>query len=288
MFLKDYKELVEKWMDSYFITKECDRSNLLEPMRYSLNVGGKRIRPILMLCAYDLYKKNQEEILPFAAAMEMIHTYSLIHDDLPCMDNDDLRRGKPTNHKVYGEALATLAGDSLLNEAMVIMFKECLSGDLNKIRAANVISASSGIDGMIKGQIIDIESEGKNISEAELLEMHKNKTGKLIEASVMAGAIVAGASEKDINILSEFGKKLGLAFQIKDDILDVEGDSKLLGKSQSDGDNEKTTFVTMYGIDKCKEFCEDLTKECYKLLDSLKGDIRNLKEITEFLLNRNF
>lgn len=288
MFLKDYKELVENWMEDYFITKDCNRPTLLEPMRYSLNVGGKRIRPILMLCAYNLYKKDHEEILPFAAAMEMIHTYSLIHDDLPCMDNDDLRRGKPTNHKVYGEALATLAGDSLLNEAMVIMFKECLSGDLNKIKAANVISTSSGIDGMIKGQIIDIESEGKSISEAQLLEMHKNKTGKLIEASVVAGAIVAGAAEEDINILSEFGKNLGVAFQIKDDILDVEGDSQLLGKSQSDGENEKTTFVTMYGIEKCKEFCESLTKECYELLDSLKGDTNKLKEITEFLLLRNF
>lgn len=288
MFLKAYKELVEKWMDNYFITKDCNRSTLLEPMRYSLKVGGKRIRPILMLCAYNLYKNDHEEVLPFAAAMEMIHTYSLIHDDLPCMDNDDLRRGKPTNHKVYGEALATLAGDSLLNEAMVIMFKECLTGDLNKIKAASVISTASGIDGMIKGQIIDIESEGQNISEADLLEMHKNKTGKLIEASVMAGAIIAGAEEKEINVLSEYGKKLGLAFQIKDDILDVEGDSQLLGKSQSDGENEKTTFVTMYGIEKCKGFCESLTKECYELLSSLKGDTTKLKEVTEFLLNRNF
>ena len=288
MNLNIYKEKIEKWMESYFETKDVGDSSILEPIIYSLEVGGKRIRPILMICTYNMYSKNIEEILPFAAAMEMIHTYSLIHDDLPCMDNDDLRRGKPTNHKVYGEAMATLAGDSLLNEAMNVMFSQCLDGEIKKNRAAAIISKSSGIDGMIKGQIIDIRSEGQSIDEAALLDMHKNKTGQLITASIMAGAIVGEASEKDIEILKSFGEKLGLAFQIKDDILDVEGDFKLLGKTQSDGENNKTNFITMYGIHKCKEFCNNLTQECYNLLSNIERDIKEMEYITKFLLEREY
>jgi geranylgeranyl diphosphate synthase type II len=288
MNLNIYKEKIEKWMESYFETKDVGDSSILEPIIYSLKIGGKRIRPILMICTYNMYSKNIDKILPFAAAMEMIHTYSLIHDDLPCMDNDDLRRGKPTNHKVYGEAMATLAGDSLLNEAMNVMFSQCLDGEIKKIRAAAIISKSSGIDGMIKGQIIDIRSEGRSIDEAALLDMHKNKTGQLITASIMAGAIVGEASEKDIEILKSFGEKLGLAFQIKDDILDVEGDFKLLGKTQSDGENNKTNFITMYGIHKCKEFCNNLTQECYSLLSNIERDTKEIEYVTKFLLEREF
>ena len=288
MNLNIYKEKIERWMGSYFETKDVGDSSILEPIIYSLEVGGKRIRPILMICTYNMYNKNIEKILPFAAAMEMIHTYSLIHDDLPCMDNDDLRRGKPTNHKVYGEAMATLAGDSLLNEAMNVMFSQCLDGEIKKIRAAAIISKSSGIDGMIKGQIIDIRSEGQSIDEAALLDMHENKTGQLITASIMAGAIVGEASEKDIEILKSFGEKLGLAFQIKDDILDVEGDFKLLGKTQSDGENNKTNFITMYGIHKCKEFCNNLTQECYNLLSNIERDTKEMEYITKFLLEREY
>lgn len=240
MNINIYKEKIESWMENYFKTKDVGDSSMLEPIIYSLKVGGKRIRPILMICTYNMYNNFIDEILPFAASMEMIHTYSLIHDDLPCMDDDDLRRGKPTNHKVYGEAMATLAGDSLLNEAMNVMFSQCLSGELKKIRAAAIISKSSGIDGMIKGQIIDIRSEGQKINEEILLEMHKNKTGQLISASIIAGATMGEAPEKDLETLKSFGEKLGLAFQIKDDILDVEGDSKLLGKTQSDGADRKS------------------------------------------------
>lgn len=288
MNLNIYKEKIEKWMESYFETKDVGDSSILEPIIYSLKIGGKRIRPILMICSYNMYSRNIEKILPFAAAMEMIHTYSLIHDDLPCMDNDDLRRGKPTNHKVYGEAMATLAGDSLLNEAMNVMFSQCLDGEIKKIRAASIISKSSGIDGMIKGQIIDIRSEGQSIDEAALLDMHKNKTGQLITASIIAGAIVGEALPKEVETLKSFGEKLGLAFQIKDDILDVEGDSKLLGKTQSDGENNKANFITMYGIHKCKEFCNNLTQECYDLLKSMERDTKELEDITKFLLEREY
>lgn len=289
MIIDCYKARVEEWIDSYFVEKSKDTdSMLLKPMEYSLKIGGKRIRPVLMQCTYHMYKSESKEILPFAAAMEMIHTYSLIHDDLPCMDNDDLRRGKPTNHKVFGEAMATLAGDSLLNEAMNIMIEECLKGDLSKIKATKIISNSSGIDGMIKGQIIDIESEGTSINESQLIEMHKNKTGKLIVGSILAGALVGGASKEEVDSLKEYGEKLGLAFQIKDDILDVEGDKALLGKSQSDLENNKTTFVTMYGIEKCKEFCLKLTNECYEILEKLNRNTEELKEVTTFLLKREF
>lgn len=288
MNINIYKEKIESWIENYFKTKDVGDSSMLEPIIYSLRVGGKRIRPILMICTYNMYNNIIDEILPFAASMEMIHTYSLIHDDLPCMDDDDLRRGKPTNHKVYGEAMATLAGDSLLNEAMNVMFSQCLSGEMKKIRAAAVISKSSGIDGMIKGQIIDIRSEGQKINEEILLEMHKNKTGQLISASIIAGAIMGEAPEKDLETLKSFGEKLGLAFQIKDDILDVEGDSKLLGKTQSDGENNKTNFITMYGIHKCKEFCNNITQECYELLNSIERDTKELEEITKFLLEREY
>lgn len=287
MSLNFYKDKVEKWIESYFDEKYKRDRSYVEPMIYSLQVGGKRIRPILMMTTYNMYKENIDDVLPFAAAMEMIHTYSLIHDDLPAMDNDDLRRGKPTNHKVYGEAIAILAGDSLLNEAMSIMFNDCLSGNINKIKAGAIIAKSSGIEGMIKGQIIDINSEGCKISEETLKEMHKNKTGKLIVSSIIAGATLGGASDNEISILKEFGENLGLAFQIKDDILDIEGDSKLLGKSQSDKDNDKTTFVTMYGIEKCKKFCSELTEECYKLLNEIDKNTDKLKDITRFLLERS-
>lgn len=288
MDLNGYKEKVEKWMTNYFDEKPQSEQSFIEPMVYSLNVGGKRIRPILMMATYHMYKSKEEEVLPFAAAMEMIHTYSLIHDDLPAMDNDDLRRGKPTNHKVYGEAMAILAGDSLLNEAMSVIFDQCMDGDLNKIKAGRIISKSSGIEGMIKGQIIDIRSEGLKIGVNELREMHRNKTGKLIVGSIIAGAHLGGASEEQIEILKKFGENLGLAFQIKDDILDVEGDATLLGKSQSDGDNNKTTFVSMYGIKKCKEFCDSLTNQCYELLNEIPLNTEELKEITKFLLERNY
>jgi len=169
-----------------------------------------------------------------------------------------------------------------------VMFSQCLDGEIKKIKAAAIISKSSGIDGMIKGQIIDIRSEGQSIDEVALLDMHKNKTGQLITASIMAGAIVGEASEKDIEILKSFGEKLGLAFQIKDDILDVEGDFKLLGKTQSDGENNKTNFITMYGIHKCKEFCNNLTQECYNLLSNIERDTKEIEDITKFLLEREY
>lgn len=289
MNIKLLKDGVEQWISDYFDDKPEINARNFEAMIYSIKVGGKRIRPILMLLTYNMYKEDYRDILPFAAAIEMIHTYSLIHDDLPSMDNDDLRRGKPTNHKIYGEAIAILAGDGLLNEAMIIMLNECLDGSLNKIKASTFIAKASGAQGMIAGQICDILSEGIAISEEELLYMHRKKTGELIKVAILCGAILGNASGEDLINLNVYGDKLGLAFQIKDDILDVIGDVAILGKNvKSDECNNKTTFITMYGLEKCKKKCNDLTQECFQILKGLKVNTKYLEEITEFLLKREY
>ena len=283
-----YKKLIEDYINDYFKNKNGYNKVIYEAMNYSLTVGGKRIRPILMVMTYRLYKENLDRILPLALAIEMIHTYSLIHDDLPAMDNDDLRRGKPTNHKIYGEAIAILAGDGLLNEAMNIMFSTSIKEGKEALEASEVISNSSGCDGMIGGQVVDILSEDKEISLDELLYMHNNKTGALITASVLAGGIMGGASQSDINKLRVFGEKLGLAFQIKDDILDIEGNANVLGKSQSDAENNKSNFIKFYGRDRCKEYNKDLTEQCIDILQNLNKDTEDLEDLTLELLNRNF
>ena len=257
-------------------------------MGYSVNVGGKRIRPILMMLTYKMYKNECMSILPMACAIEMIHTYSLIHDDLPAMDNDDLRRGKPTNHKVFGEAVAILAGDSLLNEAMNVMFDYAVEHNrAETVKAAKLNSNTAGAEGMIGGQIVHILGEGKEMTLDELKYMHKNKTGALIKAAILAGAVLGGASEDDIRKLDEFGEKLGLAFQIKDDILDVVGDEKKLGKKvHVDAEHDKNNYITFYGIDKCKKICSDLTNDCINLLSDIQKDSTELQDLTKFLLMR--
>lgn len=283
------RDKINRWLESYFKGKGNYEKKIYEAMSYSLNASGKRIRPLLFLLGYSLYKNDYEKVLPVAGAIEMIHTYSLIHDDLPSMDNDDLRRGRPTNHKVFGEAIAILAGDGLLNEAMNILFRFCCEYETpQNLNACRIISESAGVDGMIGGQVIDILSENKRIPLEQLYEMHKKKTGAIIKASIISGAICGGASEKDLNLLTEYGEKLGLAFQIKDDILDVTGDSALLGKNiKSDIENNKTTFVTEYGIDKCIEICNDLTKNCLEILSAIDKDTAELENLTIYLLNRN-
>jgi len=258
-----------------------------DSMEYSLNAGGKRIRPMLFLLTYKMYNKNYIEVMDIAAAIEMIHTYSLIHDDLPAMDNDDLRRGKPTNHKVFGEAIAILGGDGLLNEAMNIMFRHCIGRGENAIKACSIISESAGVEGMIGGQTVDILSENIKIPIDKLYYMHSRKTGAIIKASIVSAAIYSYCSEEEINKLKCYGEKLGLAFQIKDDILDVLGDAAVLGKrTKSDLNNNKTTFVTVYGLDKCDQMCNTITEECMEILNEIEGDTSYLKELTLLLLNR--
>ncbi|MDW8799578.1 polyprenyl synthetase family protein [Clostridium sp. A1-XYC3] len=278
---------IDNWLGKYFEEKGSYNKKLYESMAYSINAGGKRIRPLLFMLTYMLYKEDYREVLPISGAIEMIHTYSLIHDDLPCMDNDDLRRGRPTNHKVFGDAIAVLSGDGLLNEAMNIMFMYCLDKGRREIDMCRIISESAGVEGMIGGQVVDILSENTKISVDQLYYMHSKKTGALIKASILAGAILGGASKRELKDLDYFGQKLGLAFQIKDDILDIVGETEILGKkAKSDIDNNKTTFITVYGLNKCIEMCNSLTGECLEVLDKLSGDTVKLKDLTLFLLNR--
>ena len=287
MRIKQLKELVDNYLSNYFKDKGSYNSLIYDAASYSLNVGGKRIRPILFMLVYFMYKGEDKEIIDMAAAIEMIHTYSLIHDDLPCMDNDDLRRGKPTNHKVYGENIAVLAGDALLNEAMILLMDFSIKHGKDALVAAREIAYAAGADGMIGGQVVDIINEGKRISKEELNYMHLKKTGELIRSSIVAGAILAEADKSEIDLLNKFGMNLGLAFQIKDDILDVTGDVEKLGKNTL-ADVNKSNFITMYGLEECKVMCEDLTAECITILDKISVNTEILKELTIELLKRDF
>ena len=287
----NWAERINKALDGYIIEKDTPEKTIYSAMRYSLTAGGKRLRPVLGLAVCELLDGDVEEVIPFACAVEMIHTYSLIHDDLPAMDNDDYRRGKLTNHKVFGEAMAILAGDALLNSAFEIMLeasaREAEGGVspkvlANRIKAMGIIAKASGASGMIGGQVVDIESEGKKIDKERLLYLHNHKTGELIRASVSIGAIYAG---KDENIMSAFSKSLGLAFQIKDDILDVEGNCEKLGK-KTRKDGEKSTFVTLFGLDVAKEMLKEETNKAVLALEKVCADTTFLKDLAYYLLDR--
>ncbi len=270
---KQYSELVENWIKTNVRVEELPQKRLYEAMEYSLLAGGKRLRPVLSLAVCDMLKGDPNTVLPFACGIELIHTYSLIHDDLPCMDNDDYRRGKPTNHKVFGEALAVLAGDGLLNQAFEIMLNETAKDQahcLSRAKAALVIAKAAGTAGMIGGQVVDMESEGKEISYELLCTMHEKKTGALIKASILAPAELLNAPEPIKNALSCYADNIGLAFQIKDDILDFEGNSDLVGKpTGSDVKNHKSTFVTALGIKKAKELLKVAVQGAVDALKSL-------------------
>lgn len=287
MKFNEIKMEINEFLKNYFSNKGTYNKVIYDAVSYSVNIGGKRIRPILMLLTYSMYEENWRSVLEFASAIEMIHTYSLIHDDLPCMDDDDLRRGKPTNHKVYGENIAVLAGDTLLNEAMNLMMKFSLKNGKRALIASEKVALASGPEGMIGGQVVDIINEGKKITEDELRYMHIKKTGELIKVSILAGAILGNAPEDDIKALEKFGENLGLAFQIKDDILDVIGSIEKLGKNVlSDEESNKTNFITMHGLEYCIKECENLTKDSIDILDSLSVDTRDLKILTKELLDR--
>ncbi len=277
-----FSGLVNNYLGEIMLLKDTPEKTIYNAMRYSLMAGGKRIRPVLSLTVCELLNGDLKEVMPYACAIEMIHTYSLIHDDLPSMDNDDYRRGKLTNHKVFGEAIAVLAGDALLNFAFETMLKYTLESSFNmlaKVKAMETIANSSGTSGMIGGQVVDLESEGNVIQKDTLLYMHKCKTGAIIKASVISAAIVCGANPHELNCLDNFSEKIGLAFQIKDDILDVEGSADIMGKnSGSDVSNEKSTFVTLYGLQESKRMLDEVTESaiCY---------IEKFGEKAEFLKN---
>lgn len=258
--------MIESALRRRFQNQEA-RAGLYEAMTYSLLAGGKRIRPILTMETCRMCGGSPEQALPFACAVEMIHTYSLIHDDLPCMDNDDLRRGRPTSHKVFGEAMAVLAGDALLTAA----FETALSAqDVDPGRtaaAAACLAAAAGDRGMVGGQAMDIAAEGRGISQKELEQLQALKTGALISAAAEMGCIVAGGNRQQRDAVSLYAQKLGRAFQIRDDMLDVEGDEKTLGKTVgSDSANDKTTFATLLGLDTCHKLVSKLTGEAVSAL----------------------
>ncbi len=286
--LKYYQKMINSKLEEYFIDDKSPEKLLRESMRYSLLAGGKRLRPILLISSYLLFKHNYEECMPFAIALEMVHNFSLIHDDLPSIDNDDFRHNKPTNHKVYGDSTALLAGDGLLNYAYIIMSEQIIKNDVNissKIRVFNEISKS--IDRMIVGEYVDTYYENKSISEDFLDYMHINKTGALIEYPVRAGAILAGATEEDIENLSIYARNIGLAFQIKDDILAEIGDEKILGKPVgNDRKMKKSTYVTKYGLEKASEILEDTTKEAVSVLSKYGDKGEFLKELAIYIKDR--
>lgn len=283
----NYLELIENKLKTYFPQgKEKDsliEKVLIDSMEYSLEAGGKRIRPTLTLMFSEVCGGTVEQALPFACGIEMIHTYSLIHDDLPCMDDDDLRRGKPSNHKVYGEDIALLAGDALLTNAFATVLSEeavSLVGGEKSAKCGRILAALSGMTGMVGGQVIDLQSEGKKVPIDTIRQMHLKKTSALIKCACMMGAVVGSNNEEHIKIAETYGENLGLAFQIMDDILDVVSDEKSLGKPiGSDAENEKSTFVTLLGLDKCYELVNEYTEKAIKSLDGINGDTTQLKAL---------
>lgn len=283
----NYLELIENKLKTYFPQgKEKDsliEKILIDSMEYSLEAGGKRIRPTLTLMFSEVCGGNIEQALPFACGIEMIHTYSLIHDDLPCMDDDDLRRGKPSNHKVYGEDIALLAGDALLTNAFATVLSEeavSLVGGEKSAKCGRILATLSGMTGMVGGQVIDLQSEGKKAPIDTIRQMHLKKTSALIKCACMMGAVVGSNNEEHIKIAEIYGENLGLAFQIMDDILDVVSDEKSLGKPiGSDAENEKSTFVTLLGLDKCYELVNEYTEKAIKSLDGINGDTTQLKAL---------
>lgn len=261
---------------------------IFEAMGYSVFAGGKRLRPVLMLASCEAEGGSEADVLPYACALEMIHTYSLIHDDLPEMDNDDFRRGRPTCHKQFDQGIAVLAGDGLLTYAFEVMLKKaCESFDKRYIKAAEAAARLSGSMGMLVGQVVDVVSEGKRIDAATLDYIHKNKTGGLIKAALMNGALIAGADDDRVKEYETMGDKLGLAFQIMDDILDVTSSEEVLGKPIfSDEKNNKITYVSMYGIDKAKSDYLALCAEVNETAARLGGENGFLRRYCESLVNR--
>ena len=284
-FLEDKRKEIEDYLNT-LLEEEGDL--LQESMAYSLRTGGKRLRPSLFLMTAELYGLESAKVMPFAAGIEMIHTYSLIHDDLPAMDNDDYRRGRLTNHKVFSEAQAILAGDGLLTEAFAMMCRVDKSIPASRVLSAIALTAeNAGINGMVRGQTKDIQAEGKSLTLDELRSVHYDKTGALIRLSVIAAGILAGAGEDDLKALMNYGDCLGLAFQIIDDILDHESTFEELGKPiGSDEENNKTTYITLLGIEGAKKAAEDAAGEADCWAEKLSVDGTVLKELCDELLNR--
>ena len=289
---------VEKLILPYFPKEEGMQKRIFESMNYSFEAGGKRIRPILMMESFKMLGGDENDVdhfAPFMAAMEMIHTYSLIHDDLPAVDNDDFRRGKPTNHKVYGETTAIFAGDAMCNYAYEVMIEDILKEPDSiwknkKLEAMNVLARKAGANGMLAGQMVDYLCELKtDVSIEEILFVHEKKTAALIQAPLVMGAIFAGANREKIARMEQVGYLIGISFQIQDDILDCIGNEDKMGKKTgSDAKNEKATYVTIKGLKQAQEDQIRMSREAEGLLSSMADSESNLRDIVEYLIHREY
>jgi geranylgeranyl diphosphate synthase, type II len=289
--LKDYCRdrviLVEAALDRLLAGLGTWPPLIFEAMKYSLFAGGKRLRPILLMAAADAVGGDGSRYTHVACGLEMIHTYSLIHDDLPAMDDDDLRRGKPTNHKVFGEGIAILAGDGLLTAAFEVMLSQPEVEPGALLAVVRGIAAAAGASGMVGGQVVDLMSEGKSLDAATLKLMHQAKTGALFRAAITSGAMLAGASEEQVTALAEYAEQFGLAFQITDDILDVAGSAETIGKPiGSDEKNNKVTYVTLYSLPEAEKMARQAVEAAVAALAGFGGEADILRELVRYLVNR--
>ena len=285
---QEYQQLVEGALSAQLASLGEIPALLYEAMNYSLSAGGKRLRPVLLLAACDTLGGDLETALPFACALEMIHTYSLIHDDLPAMDNDDLRRGRPTNHKVYGEGMAILAGDGLLSAAAELVLRSAVRmGDLRGTRAAEAILRRAGVTGMVAGQVMDVTGEGTEPTLEKVQYIHLHKTADLLTAPIEAGLILAGATDEQVAAGCEYGRQLGLAFQMVDDLLDVEGETAVLGKTiGKDAAVGKLTWVAVRGAEQTRLDAAEAVSRAVDALKILPGETNFLKTLAQSTLNR--
>lgn len=289
--LKNYQSIIEQELKKYVRTRNVPESKLNESMEYSLISGGKRLRPILIIATYKLFKQKYDICMPYCVAIEMIHNFSLIHDDLPAIDNDDFRHGKLTNHKKFNESTAILAGDGLLNNAYIVIsddLKNTENIDELKIKLKVFDEFSNAVDRMIAGEYVDTEFEGKSISSDYLEYMHKNKTGALLKLCIRIGAILGNASEKELEDLTLYSEKIGLAFQIKDDILSEEGNELITGKPVgNDKEKNKCTYVTKYGLQEAKNILENITKQAIDIIEQYGEKGEFLKQLAIYIKERN-
>lgn len=280
-------ELINRELDSIYAENTALNATLAKSMNYSLMAGGKRLRPILVMAAADAVGADGEKFLHLATSIEMIHTYSLIHDDLPAMDNDDYRRGKLTNHKVFGDGIAVLAGDALLTLAFEVIADSPNVDTEKKLKVIKEMSHAAGAEGMVGGQVIDLESEGKKINMDTLRKMHSAKTGALFCAAIRSGAILGGATDKQLADLTQYARQFGLAFQITDDILDVTGDEASIGKPVgSDEKNHKSTYVTLGSLESARELAQTAVDEAKKALADFGKEADFLRELVDYLISR--
>ena len=288
--LKSYQQKINQELYPYVRKQKCPEEILNEAMEYSLMAGGKRLRPILVIATYQLFKQDIQKCMPYAIAIEMVHSFSLIHDDLPAIDNDDFRHGKPTNHKQFNEATAILAGDGLLNYAYIVISEDLIHSSAEELplKAKILNEFSKAVDRMIAGEYIDTEWEERNITAEELKYIHENKTGALLKLCVRMGAILGNCTETELQSLSNYADKIGLAFQIKDDILSEEGNEEILGKPVgNDKELGKCTYVSQYGLQGAKEILNKITKEAIEELKEYGEKAEFLKELALYIQNRN-